>query len=70
MQVELIFLTYERRRILISALYALRLENDKTRASLLLSGYFIINQMLKILVWDDKISNRFFGVEQYWLYFG
>ena len=52
--------------------------NNKTIASLLakgpLSGGFIVDQMLKILVWDDfgsiKLSNRLFGVEQYWPYSG
>ena len=33
-----------------------------------------IDQMLNILVWDDfgsiKLSNRLFGVEQFWLNFG
>ena len=51
---------------------------EKTRASLLaqgpLSGGFIIDQMLKNLVWDDfgsiKLPKRLFGVEQYWPYFG
>ena len=37
------------------------------------SGGFIFDQMLKILVWDDfgsiKLSNRLFGVEQFWLNF-
>jgi hypothetical protein len=33
-----------------------------------------IDQMLNILVWDNfesiKLSNRLFGVEQFWLNFG